>query len=401
MAYSKDKLSVKKINTLPAGTHGDGGGLWIRKHPNGKASWIFRYRLHNRPRQMGLGSFPAVSLAAARKERNKWSECVAHGKDPQLEKELQLSEIRSNLVSLSDVAEDAYKARKMDLKEGGKAGRWFSPLKLHVLQKIGHLPVSHITQIHIRDALKPIWHVKIDTSRKAINRLNIVLRHAAALGLDVDLMAVDKAAALLGKQHPSTVHIPSMPWEEVPTFYNLLSEDTLGNLALKLLILNPGPRSKPIRYLKEEHIQGDSWVIPGELMKGTKGRNIDWRTPLSIQSLEVLEKVKPYMRDGYMFPSSRGGGVISDMTMNKVMQRHNLPYRPHGFRASFKTWAAENRKPRDITELCLAHSIFGTVEAAYLRTDFFEDRMSIMNEWSQFVTSSKVLVPSRIPTPSS
>ncbi len=98
------------------------------------------------------------------------------------------------------------------------AGRWFSPLELHVLPKLGKVPVAEIDQLDIRDTLAPIWHTKADTARKAINRLSICMTHAAALGLDVDLQATDKARALLGKQRHKVVNVPSVPWQEVPAF---------------------------------------------------------------------------------------------------------------------------------------------------------------------------------------
>jgi integrase len=114
-----------------------------------------------------------------------------------------------------------------ELKGDGKAGRWFSPLELHVLPKLGKMPVAEIDQRDIRDTLAPIWHTKAETARNALNRLGIVLRRAAALGLDVDLQATDKAAALLGKRRHIAKHIEALPWKEVPGFYATLEEPSL------------------------------------------------------------------------------------------------------------------------------------------------------------------------------
>ncbi|WP_425434558.1 phage integrase central domain-containing protein [Litoreibacter janthinus] len=133
------------------------------------------------------------------------------------------------------MALDAFESRKAELKGDGKAGRWFSPLQLHVLPKLGKVPVSDIDQRDIRDTLAPIWHTKADTAKKAMDRLGICLRHAAALGLDVDMQATDKAKALLGKQRHTVKHIPSLHWRDVPTFYQSLSEGTVTELALRLL----------------------------------------------------------------------------------------------------------------------------------------------------------------------
>ncbi|MEL6859896.1 MAG: integrase arm-type DNA-binding domain-containing protein [Pseudomonadota bacterium] len=388
MGRATNKLTVKGIDRLPAGTHGDGGGLWLRKNSSTSAQWLYRFRLHGRTRQMGLGSYPIVSLANARKLRDQCSEQVAHSVDPVLERRRERDKAKTQLASLAEVAKSAFEARKAELKDEGKAGRWFGPLKLHVLPKIGSVPAVEVTQLHIRDAVSPIWKSKADTARKAMNRLNITLKHAAALGLDVDLLAVEKAKALLGKQDHKAKNIPAMPWREVPAFYCSLKEDTPTQLALRLLILNPGPRSKPIRFLRTEHIKGDVWTVPGELMKGLKGKVENWRTPLSSQSLELIEKARHWERNGYLFPNASGRGVISDATMARHMERTGLEYRPHGFRSSFRTWAAETGKRRDIAELCNAHKIFGAVEAAYIRTDFLDERRELLTAWSEIVVSS-------------
>lgn len=334
---------------------------------------------------MGLGSYPKVSLANARKFRDRFAEQVAVGLDPVVERRRERDKVRTELITLDEVAESAFESRKAELKDGGKAGRWYSPLKLHILPQIGKVPTVEITQHHVREALIPIWKSKPDTARKAMNRLNITLKHAAALGLDVDLLAVEKAKALLGKQDHKVQNIPAMPWSDVPAFYASLAEDTPTQLALRLLILNPGPRSKPIRFLRTTQIKDDVWTVPGELMKGLKGKVEDWRTPLSSQSLELIDKARRWERNGYLFPNASGRGVISDATMSRYMERLGLKYRPHGFRSSFRTWAAENGKRRDIAELCNAHKIFGAIEAAYIRTDFLDERRELLGEWADFV----------------
>jgi hypothetical protein len=124
-----------------------------------------------------------------------------------------------NLHLLKDVAVDAFESRKAQLKGDGEAGRWFSPIRLYILPKLGRIPVAEIDQTDIRDTLAPIWHGKAETAKKALNRLAICMKHAAALGLDVDLQAAEKARALLGKQRHKVENIPSMPWQEVPAFF--------------------------------------------------------------------------------------------------------------------------------------------------------------------------------------
>jgi integrase len=151
-------------------------------------------------------------------------------------------------------------ARSGPTASDGKAGRWFSPLELHVLPKLGRVPVADIDQKDIRDTLAPIWHSKADTARKAMNRLNIVMRHAAALGLELDLQAADKAKALLGKQRHTVKNVPAMNWRDVPAFYQSLDGGSITELALRLLILT-AVRSYPLRFLHVDQIPYEISVI--------------------------------------------------------------------------------------------------------------------------------------------
>ena len=285
---------------------------------------------------------------------------------------------------LQDIALDAFESRKAELKGDGKAGRWFTPLELHVLPKLGRMPVSEIDQRDIRDTLGPIWHVKADTARKAMNRLSICLRHAAALGLDVDLQATDKAKALLGKQRHTPRHIPAMKWQDVPAFYQSLGSSPT-ELAMKLLILT-AVRSYPLRHIHEDQIEADIWTIPAAHMKGRVGATSDFRVPLSGEALSVIEQVRLFSRGGYLFAGTRKG-VISDMTMSNYMKRLGLEARPHGFRSSFRDWCAEaTDTPREIAETALGHDIGGSVERAYRRTDYLEKRQALMRRWAKVVS---------------
>jgi integrase len=287
---------------------------------------------------------------------------------------------------LNDVAIDAFESRKADLKGDGIAGRWFSPLQLHILPKLGKVPVADIDQNDIRDVLQPIWHSKAETARKAMNRLAICLKHGAALGLDVDLQATEKAAALLGRQRHKSQNVPALNWRDVPAFYSSLADGTVTHLALRLLILT-GVRSGPLRFMTEAQIDGDVWTIPGESMKGRKDATPDFRVPLSSEALAVLDQARRLARDGFMFPSIRKG-VISDATMSRLMERRDMDARPHGFRSSLRDWIAETTDtPHEIAETCLGRTVGGSVERAYRRTDFLEQRHVLMERWAKYLIS--------------
>ena len=191
-----NKLSAQAVKAAQAGKYSDGGGLWIFKTDDSGGKWVLRVHVHGRRREMGLGAYPRVSLKEARLEADKWRRVSQGGKDPIKHRQAAQRAAERNMHLLSDIALDAYESRKADLKGDGKAGRWFSPLELHILPKLGKIPVSEIDQRDIRDTLAPIWHAKASTAQKAMDRLGICIRHAAALGLDVDIQVTEKAKAL-------------------------------------------------------------------------------------------------------------------------------------------------------------------------------------------------------------
>lgn len=383
-----NKLSAAFARTAPKGKHGDGGGLWLHKRDTTSGKWLFLFKLRKRRREMGLGGFPEVSLKEARDAAQHWRTVVRSGHDPITTRERERREVERNLHLLKDIALDAFEARKAELKGDGKAGRWYSPLEIHILPKLGDMPVSEIDQIDIRDAVAPIWHSKAETARKAINRLGICLKHAAALGLNVDLQAVVKAQALLGKQRHVTKHVPALPWGEVPAFYASLSEATQTHLALRLLILTV-VRSLPLRFIHTDQIDGDVWTIPAEAMKGRKGATSEFRVPLSPEAQSIIAEASKSARDGFLFPGVRRG-VISDATMSRLMERRNMQARPHGFRSSFRDWVAETTNtPHEVAETALGHTVGGTVERAYRRTDHLEQRRVLMQRWAGYLTETK------------
>lgn len=390
MPRTLHRLSPSAPKTAAVGKHADGGGLWLYKRADGGAQWVLRYTIYGKRHEMGLGSFPAVSLKEVRREAEKWRAVVRSGRDAIKERERQRREAERNMHILADIAQDAFESRKADLKGDGKAGRWFSPLQLHVLPKLGKMPVSEIDQQDIRDTLAPIWHTKADTARKSMNRLAICLRHAAALGLDVDLQATEKAKALLGKQRHTTQNIPSLPWQEVPAFYQSLG-GSVTELALRLLILT-GARSYPLRHLHENQIDGDVWTIPPEAMKGRIGRTTDFRVPLSNEAQEVLSEARRFAREGFYFPGARKS-VISDMTLSAYMKRSGTDARPHGFRSSLRNWLAEaTSAPHEVAETCLGNTVDSKVVRTYRTTDFLEQRKALMSRWAAHLTNRQTVI---------
>lgn len=387
MARALNKLSALAVKNAAPGKLSDGGGLWLYKREEGPGQWVLRYTLHSRRREMGLGSVQDVPLKDARAAADKWRAAVAKGLDPISEREREKRQAEKRLHLLEEVAKDAFESRKAELKNDGKSGRWFSPLEIHVLPKLGKRPVGDIDQIGIRDTLSPIWHSKAETARKSLNRLAICMRHAAALGHEVDLQATEKARALLGQQRHKAENIPALPWAEVPAFYASLSDGTTTHLALRLLILT-GVRSTPLRFMRIEQIDGDVWTIPGEQQKGRKDKTPDFRVPLVPEALAVIAQAKAFVRDGYLFANTKKG-VISDATMSRLMERRKMDARPHGFRSSLRDWIAETTNtPYEVAETTLGHIVGGKVERAYRRTDYLDQRRDLLARWAKFVCTS-------------
>jgi len=380
-----NQLTSAFLKTAPSGKHLDGLGLWYVKRPNGGSQWMLRISLGGKRREMGLGGFPDVSLKEARELAAEYRKMAKQGIDPIKTRSQQRREALRPKSNLAAIAEAAYEAKKAELKNDGVNARWFSPLQLHVLPKLGNVSVEEITQQDIAQTLKPIWEAKAETAKKAINRLNIVFTYAAAAGLDVDMNAIAKAKALLGKQRKQTKNTPALSWSEVPSFYEQLAEPTIVHLALKLLILT-GVRSYAVRYAHVDQFDRKTWVIPAENMKGQLHQVSEFRVPLSSEAVSVLEAAKQFQRNGFLFAGVRRG-VISDASMSRLMERRGMAERPHGFRSSLRTWLAEcTGATEEVAETVLAHKVGNKVVRAYRRTDHFNERAILMERWAQHVT---------------
>ena len=377
-------LTSAFLKSTPTGKHTDGSGLWFIKRPDGGAQWMLRVSLGGKRREMGLGGFPDVSLKEARELAADYRKMARQGIDPIKTRSQKRREALRPKSNLADISEAAYAAKKSELKNDGVNARWFSPLQLHVLPKLGNVSVEEITQQDIAQTLRPIWEIKAETAKKAINRLNIVFTYAAAAGLDVDMNAIAKAKALLGKQRKQTQNTPALPWSEVPAFYETLMEQTTVHLALKLLILT-GVRSYAIRYAHVDQFNGQTWVIPPENMKGQLHQVSEFHVPLSSEAQKVISEANQFERNGYLFAGVRRG-VISDASMSRLMERRGMAERPHGFRSSLRTWLAEcTNATEEVAETVLAHKVGSKVVRAYRRTDHFEERTILMERWAQHV----------------
>ena len=372
-------LNTLKAKSLPAGKWSDGQGLWLVKRSKERGKWVLRFSLAGHRREMGMGSWPDTTLAEAR-ERAVNARClVRDGLDPITERNQRRA--KANRLTVAEAIDGCFAARRAELKRDGKAGRWLSPLSKHIIPRIGSIAIEDVDQHILKDTLEPIWHSKASTADKALSRINITLKYAAAIGLNVDLQAPMKTRALLGKQRHIVQHIKSMPYDEVPAFYQwLTTQHTVSALALRFLILTV-KRTSEIRFATYDEIDGAVWTIPAERMKWP----VEHRVPLTDEALRVIELTKQFEHSSLLFPTHHGK-PMSDMAMSKFMTEHDYLARPHGFRSSFRTWCEEQTDASyDVKEACLAHKVDMGVVAAYQRSDRFERRRALLENWCSWV----------------
>jgi integrase len=379
-------LTTRQCAALRAGRHADGSGLYLNVTPTGGRSWVYRFSLGSTRKEMGLGSFPAVQLAEARKARDGWAAVLRSGHDPLAAREERRNRAAAPGKTLADMVQAAFEARRPGLRDGGNAGRWLSPLRVHVLPNLGKRDVESLTQTDIADTLRPVWREKPDAARKAMQRLGLVLQHAAARGFVVNLNAVALAREILGDQAHKPGHIESLPYADVPAFYRTLTEPTSVQMAMRLLTLTAS-RSRPVRFARVEQFDLPTaiWTIPaegeGSRMKGRVGKAAPFRIPLSPEAVAVVREAMAQARDGFLFPAARAD-VLSDMALSAFMRRAKLTARPHGFRSSFRNWCAETGVPEHLAEMSLAHVVGSAVSRAYRHTDEIEARARIMDAWA-------------------
>lgn len=384
----RNTLTQLRVKSLESGKYADGQGLWLCKSRRDAGKWILRITIHGRRREMGLGRWPDVSILEARTRGEDARRLLRDGIDPI---EQRISEKRTHLrLTLKEAINGCFEARKAELKDDGAAGRWLSPLNVHIIPSLGRYPVEDIDQHHLKSVLGPIWHTKTSAAEKALNRTNLTLKYAAALGLDVDLQATAKARALLGKQRHKVIHIPSLPYENISDFYKMLkSKKLVSALALRFLILTVA-RTSEIRFATFSEIDDGVWHLPPER---TKTGN-EHRIPLSEEAQSILSSIENNAPKSLLFPSP-SGKVLSDAAMSSFMDREGYRERPHGFRATFRTWVEDKTEaPFEVKEAALGHVVGSDTVRAYQRSDLLVKRRELMKDWARFVVSSgKKLAP--------
>ncbi len=389
-----NNLKQIQIKNASVGKHADGGGLYFVKTTDG-AKWIYRYSFAGRRREMGLGSYPAVSLAEARRDRDRWACEIRAGRDPILEREKQRQEAQVELERKDPTFEElsliVFEAKKAGLRGEGKRGRWYSPIKTHLLPKLGRRRVSQIHQSEIADALRPIWKTKTATAEKASQRLRIIFRDGRRMGFNVDPFTVEAGVHMLGELTRKIKHIEATDWRDIPALYARLNKPIMSHRALRLIILTV-VRAHSARAAMTDEFKDGVWTVPEDRMKGREGKVSAFRVPLSMQAEELVNELLSEASGEYLF-SSRSGRPITDRSIEKALDDIGEPGRPHGFRTSFRTWVQDTEAATyDVAETSLAHVVGNKTERTYARSDMLDPRRALMQRWADFVTGAEATV---------
>ena len=380
------RLSANFVKTVNApGYYGDGRGgfglsLLVRESAGGRLlkSWTQRLRIEGQPFMIGLGSFPVVGLARARDKALENARTVETGGDPRKAK-------TEKPITFADAMDRAIDVLRPGWKEGGKAeSQMRFLLTEYVLPHVGKRPVASISPADILDFLAPLAISKPATGAKVKARMGQVFQWAISQGLRGDNPAdknINQALPKAGTRE----HHKALPFAEVAGAVQTVRESGawIGTkLAFEFLVLTAG-RSSEIRLAEWSEIDVDAatWTIPAARMKSARPH----RVPLSGAALDVLRQARELSEgDGLVFPSGNGK-ALTDSTISKLLRENGVKAVPHGFRSSFRDWAAHANVDRQTAESALAHAVGNATEAAYLRTDMFDLRRAAMDEWAAYL----------------
>jgi integrase len=383
------KLSALAVKNLKEpGRYSDGEGLILKLAAQGRGSWVLRVQADGKRRDIGLGTLADVGLADARESARTIRKQMKAGIDVVAERK----KVEVVIPTFREAAKTVHSEHKAAWKNGKHQDQWINTLETYAFPSIGSRLVSEIEGPAIRDVLAPIWLTKPETARRVRQRIAAVLDWACAKGLRDTEAPLRSVARGLPRQPRKQTHFDAMPFRDVPAFMTSLRERrSVGRLALEFLILTAA-RSGEIRGCewKEFDLSKRLWTVPAERMKAGVAHIV----PLSDAALEVLKRADELRAPAsdLVFPGQNPKRPLSDMTLLKILRDKDLAVTVHGFRSSFRDWAAEETSyPGEVAEAALAHTIPNKVEAAYRRTDFLEKRKALMAEWARFCIADGAL----------
>ena len=387
-------LSAAMVRTVSKpGMYSDGNGLNIRVERSGTKQWVQRVTIAGKRSMLGLGGYPAVSLADARELAAANQRAVKQGRDPLAEKRQAAEERRRPAVpSFSEAAERVIEMRRPTWSNAKHAAQWTSTLATYAHPVIGRKPVDEITTGDVLAILTPIWTAKPETASRVRQRLETVFDWVVAQGWRPDNPAGRAVTRALPRVSRMKRHHAALPVLAVPAALKTVREsgaDMATRLAFEFLVLTAARSSEArLATWREMDLQSATWKAPAERMKARR----EHRVPLSGRSLEILGQAREL--NGHdtelVFPAGRRGKALSDMTLTVLLRRLGIPAVPHGFRSSFKDWCMEVRGGDDrwfLSEAALAHNLGDSTQMAYARSDLLELRRPLMDEWAEFLST--------------
>ena len=381
------KLSAARVKSITKqGLHGDGGTLYLAVAKGGSKSWVQRVTIDGRRRDIGLGGYPYVGLAAARHKAMGNRMAIAAGRNPIAEKR------RSSIPTFAVAARRTHAMLKPRWRNDKHAESWMQTLERHAFPALGGLTVDRIDRADVLAVLTPIWGTRPETARRVRQRIRAVLQWAWAHGFITENVAGEAIEGALPAMPAVKAHLRALPYRDVAAALDTVaaSRASLSAKSCLRFVVLTACRSGEARLAKwdEIHCEALRWRIPASRMK----TGIEHRIPLSDAALTVLERVRS-LRDesDLIFPSpARPRRPMSDMTLTKVLRDAGLADRAtvHGFRSSFRDWAAEQTDaPHAVMELSLAHTVETAVEQAYARSDLLARRRKLMQHWADFLST--------------
>lgn len=400
------RLNALAVSRMSApGFHSDGGGLYLQVTRGGARTWVYRFMLRGKAREMGLGSLRDVSLAEARKRAAECRRSRSAGTDPinarmAERKEAELEAARA--LTFKECATAFIQDHSTSWRNAKHRAQWTSTLATYAFPVFGNLSVQAVDTALVMKALKPIWATKASTAARVRGRIESVLDWAKAHGNRTGENParwrghIENMLPALSKVR-TVQHHKALPYREIGKFMEALhSHDATAARALELLILTATRTSEAINARWSEFdLEAGIWIVPAERMKA--GR--EHRVPLSGATMSLLKSLPRDSKSDFLFMGGKRGKPLSNMAMLALLKRMDYSHiTAHGFRSTFRDWAAEQTgHQRDVAEMALAHSISSKVEAAYRRGDLFEKRRRLMDDWAVYCNQapSGQIVPIR------
>jgi integrase len=387
MARKINRLNARAVaTTTKRGRHADGGGLYLSISPNGGRRWVFLYRWHGKPTEIGLGSARGVTLARARE--------LAGQARAKLAEKINPKDARKpiNGATFGECADRVIEAMRPSWRNGKHAAQWEMTLREYAAP-LRRLPVDKITTDDVLSVLKPLWNKKPETAYRLRGRIERVLDAAKAQGLrngENPARWRGHLDQLLPKRQRITRgHHAAMSYADVPAFMaNLQTRQATAALALEFAILTAARSGEVLGARWDEFdLNRGVWTIAATRMKA--GR--EHRVPLSKRALKIAKAMREARDGDFVFPGYKSGKPLSTMALEMVLRRMKIDdVTVHGFRSAFRDWAAEcTHFTNEVCEAALAHVIENKVEAAYRRGDLFDKRRTLMEAWATYCATPK------------